>query len=419
MEVRVFVIDYYKRPLMPCSPATARRLLDAGKAKVWRRTPFTIKLNYVPKTRYMQTTTVGLDTGSSEVGSAVVDENNKVLYMSQITIRNDISKKMDQRRSYRRTRRNRKTRYRPARWRNRKNSIKKDRFSPTMLHKFDAHLKELDFIASILPIHHIIIEGGQFDPHALKDPSVLKNKWKYQRGELYGFENVKSFVRERDDHKCQHCKGKTKDSKLEVHHIVPRSKQGSDEPSNLITLCKTCHDKVHLGEINLKKNGRVKSQRKHATQMNSIRIQLLRRVPEAEETFGYITKVDRIEMGLPKTHYYDAVAIASRGEKVNFVTDKVLRKRCVSKGDYKQTKGIRSHQKMPTGKIHGFRKFDKVLHRGNVYFIKGKMSTGYAFLMDIDNSTKLFTNPIMPKFSNMLRLEARKSWFMIEQDRAV
>ena len=424
----VYVINYDGKPLMPRKPVVARLLLKDGKAKCIRRTPFTIKLLY-QATDYIQDLTLGIDTGSSKIGSAVVNDENEVFYMSEIEIRNDISDKMDKRAKYRRTRRNRKTRYRKPRFDNRKNSIKKDRFSPTMTSKINSHLKEIEFVKSIMPIKNIIIETATFDPHALKNPAVLNNKWLYQKGTNYGFANTKAYVLSRDKYICQYCKGKSKDSRLEVHHIVFRKNGGSDDAENLITLCKTCHNSLHKGGIKLKKNGKIKGQLKHTTQMNSIRQQLLRQLPNAKETFGFITKEYRQLMGLPKEHYYDAVAIACLNNiedigliDVSFKTEKVVLKKCIPKGDYQQTKGVRSHQKIPTGKIEGFRKFDKVRYIGNEYFIKGRMSTGYAILMGIDGEKIDFSNAPRgmktPKISNMQRINARKSWIICEQNRA-
>jgi hypothetical protein len=405
----VYVVSHDGKPLMPCTNVIARLLLKQGKAKVLKRTPFTIKLLHQTETTYTQTLTHGVDTGSSNIGSAVLDDRNNVVYMSQIEIRNDINDKMKQRSKYRRNRRNRKTRYRKARWNNRKNSIKKDRFSPTMTSKINSHLKEIDFVRSILPISKTILETGNFDPHALKNPALLKNKWLYQKGVNYGYANNKSYILARDNYTCHCCKGKSKDSKLEVHHIVFRSQGGSDEHDNLITLCKTCHDKLHKGEIKLNLMGKLKGQLKYATQMNIIRIQLLKKI-EAEETFGFITKEHRQLSGLEKTHYNDAVIIAAQDNKVTFKTINVLLKKCVSDGDYQQTKGVRSEQRIPTGKINGFRKFDKVLYLGKEYFIKGRMSTGYAILMNIQGDI-IKMKPI-PKLDKMKRIGARKSWIM-------
>lgn len=410
----VYVISTENKALMPCGPAIARLLLKQGKAKCIKRSPFTIKLLY-EATEYTQELTLGVDTGSSKIGSAVVNNSGEVVYVSEVEIRNDIADKMTQRSKYRRNRRNRKTRYRKPRWLNRKNSIKKDRFSPTMISKIDNHMKEINFIKSILPITKIIIETATFDPHALKNPSILKNKWLYQKGINYGFANTKAFVLDRDKYTCQHCKGKKKNNRLEVHHIIFRRNGGSDEQENLITLCKTCHDGLHKGDIELK-GGKVKGQLKHATQMNSIRVQLLRLLPQAEETFGFITKEHRQIVGLPKEHYMDAVAIASQGNDVRFKTGTIIFKKCIAKGDYQQTKGVRSQQRIPTGKIQGFRKFDKVKYLGNEYFIKGRMSTGYGILMDIEGNKIDFSEAPKgmktPKMANMTRVSGRKSWII-------
>ena len=407
----VFVLSKDNTPLMPCLPVVARLLLKQGKAKCVTRTPFVIKL-VNETTGYVQGVTFGLDTASSIMGGAAVHENGDVLYLSQVEVRNDIAPKMKARSGNRRNRRNQKTRYRKVRWLHRGNSMKTERFSPTMRSKFDTHLKEVAFVKSILPISRIILETGTFDPHALKNPEVLQNKSLYQKGVNYGFANTKAYVLYRDGHICQYCKGKTKDKRVEVHHIIYRNNGGSDEESNLTTLCKTDHDALHKGKIALK-GGKKRGQLSHATQMNSIRVQLLRALPAAEETFGFITKEHRQLIGLPKEHYFDAAAIASQGNPVNFRTTTVLHKKSISDGDYQQTKGVRSEQRIPTGKIHGFRKFDKVKYSGNEYFIKGRMSTGYAILMNISgNKTDL--KPI-PKFDRMERISARKSWIISQK----
>lgn len=194
----VFVRNINNEPLMPCSNVIARLLLKQKKAKCIKRTPFTIKLNY-KTTSYVQELTLGVDTGSGKIGSAVVNKSNDVIYLSEIEIRNDIADKMTRRNKYRRNRRSRKTRHRKARWLNRKNSIKKHRFSPTMVSKINSHLKEINFVKSILPIAKIILETATFDPHALKNPEVLNNKWLYQKGINYGFANTKAYVLSRDN----------------------------------------------------------------------------------------------------------------------------------------------------------------------------------------------------------------------------
>jgi hypothetical protein len=401
----VYVLNKEGKPLMACKPVIGRLLVTQGKARVKSITPFVIVLNY-ETTNYVQKLTFGVDTGSDVIGCAVVNDQTKdVVYLNETKIRNDISKKLKQRSKYRRNRRNRKTRYRKARFLNRRNSTKTGRFSPTMVSKINSHLREINSVYSILPVTKLILETATFDTTALTNPAVLTNKWLYQKGLNYGFANTKAYVLDRDSYTCQSCSAKK--VRLEVHHIIFKSNGGSDEAANLITLCKDCHDKIHHNQLVLRKKGIVKKQTKHATQMNSIRKQLLKLLPNAEETFGFITKEHRQLMGLPKGHCFDAVAIASGGCDVNFNDTKLLLKKHITSGDYQQTKGVRSEQKLPTGKIQGFRKFDKVKFKGTTYFIKGKMSTGYAFLMNISGET-IALKP-MAKFSQLKRITARKS----------
>ena len=408
----VYVISQDGKPLMPCSNVIARLLLKQGKAKVKRREPFTIKLT-CETTNYTQDLTLGVDTGSGTIGTAVSKNNGDIVYMAEIAVRNDITDKMTQRAKYRRNRRNRKTRYRKARWLNRANSIRNNRFSPTMQSKLHSHVKEIEYIKSILPVTEMVFETNQFDTHLLKNPMLASEKvkhWGYQKGTNYGFEDTKAFVLNRDKYTCQCCKGKHKDNKLEVHHIIFRSQGGSDGESNLITLCHTCHKNLHSGKINPKLRGKVKGNLKYATQMNSIRKQLLRLYPNTIETFGYITKSNRLNLRVDKKHYYDACTIATQGNAF-YIKSNLYKKKCVSDGDFQKTKGVRSEQCITTGKICGFRKFDKVKYFGKKCFIKGRMSTGYAILMDIDGDKIDFSampkGYKTPKLFNCKRITAR------------
>lgn len=402
---------------MPCSNVVARLLLKHGRAKVKRREPFTIRLTH-ETTEYTQDLTLGVDTGSGTFGTAVARGNGDVVYMSEVTVRNDIHDRMLQRAKYRRNRRNRKTRYRKARWLNRRNSIRKDRFAPTVRSKIYSHAKEIAYIRSILPVKAMVLETGQFDPHLMKDPGLAGTKrrhWGYQKGPNYGFENTRAMVLCRDGHTCRNCRGKHKDSRLEVHHIIYRSNGGSDDGSNLITLCHTCHKAVHDGKLVLKDPGSKKGTLNYATQMNVIRSQLIRMFPEAVETFGYVTTANRQMLGVEKEHFLDAAVIATGGSAFS-VRSLLYRKRCVASGDFQKTKGIRSEQPIVTGKIRGFRKFDKVRYLGKEYFIKGRMSSGYAILMDMDGTKADFSampkGRKTPKLSEFRRISARGSWMI-------
>ena len=412
----VYVLDINNRPLMPTKRfGKVRRMLRDGKAKVIHREPFTIKLLYEPETNVIQEVTLGVDTGSDKVGTAAI-ANDTVVYASEVQIRNDISKKMDTRRANRRNRRSRKTRYRKPRFLNRGNSTKKDRFSPTMTSKINSHIREIEFIKSILPVSILVLETGTFDPHLLKmqeEGKPFNRHWGYQKGPNYGFGNSKAACLNRDNYTCQCCK--TKKGTLHAHHIVYRRNGGTDTLDNLITLCEECHKKLHRGELQTfesKLKGKKKGTLKHATQMNSIRKQLLRHYPDAIETFGFITKENRQLLNLPKSHVIDACVIASQGNSFDWSLW-YFKKKHVSKGDYQLCKGSRGEKRLPTGKIQGFRKFDKVEYFDQSCFIKGRMSSGFATLMDI-NSNKVDFSYMprgykTPKLSNLMRLSARST----------
>jgi hypothetical protein len=270
-------------------------------------------------------------------------------------------------------------------------------------------------ILRLLPIHSIVVETAKFDIHALTDPSVVqKGGLSYQRGLQFGFENMKCYVRARDGYKCQKCK--KRDTRLEVHHIIPKEAKGTDIPNNLITLCADCHKKVHAGEIKSPKIGQ-ESVTRHATHVNIVSSNLLNWLKtlgiDVKTTVGSFTKASRLWYNIEKSHCNDAVLISlapsiEEGNDINieYSTIDVIRERCASKGDYQQTKGKRSQQKIPTGKIMGFRKFDKVKDGDIVAFIKGRMSSGHFVLMDIFG--KKLPGPTV-KAKTLKRISARRS----------
>ena len=411
----VYVLKQNGQPFMPTERfGKVRRLLKEKKAKVVRREPFTIRLLYEPETDVVQECYCGVDTGSKHIGVAVVG-NDKVLYQSQTELRDDIKKKMNRRRSSRRSRRNRKTRYRKQRFLNRRNSIRKDRLPPSVKHKVQAHINEIEFCKKILPVsdENIILEVSQFDTALMKNPNLINErirKWGYQKGFNYGYSSRREAVLYRDNYTCQCC-GK-KNCRLEVHHIKFRRNGGTDDEENLITLCEDCHKGVHAGTVVLNKKPKKSKGLKHATHMSIIRSQLLKKYPDAIETFGFVTSENRNRLKLKKDHYIDACVIASGGLDFKEL-DVIYRKRRVSKGDYKLTQGVRGEQKLPTGKIKGFKKFDKVKYLGEEYFIKSRKSVGYTILMDIFGNEVDFSfvprgNKI-PKLSNCRRISARRS----------
>jgi hypothetical protein len=394
----VYVLSKEGKPLIPTVPAIARLILKEKKAKVFKKMPFTIKM-LVDTTEYTQEVVAGMDTGSKTIGSAAIT-NGKVVYQAEIKLRNDVSKKMQQRKMYRRTRRSRKTRYRKARWLNRASSRKEGRLSPSIRSKIDSHLKEKDFIESILPVTKWKVELASFDIHKITNPNVEGKD--YQEGVQKDYYNVKAYILDRDGYQCQKCK--TKKDKLHVHHIVFRSKGGTDTPSNLITLCEGCHDKLHQGLFEIKGS---KSKTKHATEMGIIKSQLKKRFGVFEETYGYETKFKREQiLGISKTHYNDAVAICyNEGEQFTKNSNIVYLKRSVPKGDYQQTRGKRSEIKIPTRKLFGFRKFDLIKTSKETGFVKGKRVTGFFVISDINGN--IISEPSVKK--NCKRITARNT----------
>ena len=280
-------------------------LLRHGKAHVISRVPFVVQLDY-DNTTYTQEVSLGIDAGSKHVGVSASSEK-KELFAAQVELRNDVTKLLSTRRELRRTRRYRKTRYRKARFDNRK---KKDCWlAPSIEQKVESHLKVIRLAHKLLPITKTTIEVAQFDAQKIKNPDIKGEE--YQQGEQMGFWNVREYVLARDGHKCVHCKGKSKDPILNVHHLESR-KVGGNSPSNLVTLCETCHKAYHRGEFDLKiKRG---SSLRDAAVMNIMRWAIYERAKAEFQntylTYGYITKHTRIGSGIAKTHAADAFCIA-------------------------------------------------------------------------------------------------------------
>ena len=408
----VYVLKQNGQPFMPTERfGKVRRLLKEGKAKVVRREPFTIRLLYEPETDVVQECYCGVDTGSKHIGVAVVG-NDRVLYQSQTELRSDIKKKMDARRASRRSRRNRKTRYRKKRFLNRRNSIKKDRLPPSVKHKVQAHIDEIEFCKKILPVSDLILEVSQFDTALMKNPSLMNEKirhWGYQKGFNYGYSSRREVILHRDNYTCQCC-GK-KNCRLEVHHIKFRCDGGTDDEENLITLCEDCHKGVHTGTVELNKKPKKSKGLKHAAHMSIIRSQLLKEYPDAIETFGFVTAENRNHLKLKKDHYIDACVIASGGLEFKEL-DMVYKKRRISNQSRILTKGIRGEIKLPTGKIHGFRRHDKVKYLGEICFIKSRRVGGNFTLMDIDSNSLDFRDmggKQNPSYRYIKRIKAGRS----------
>lgn len=375
----VYVLDVDGKPLMPTTRhGKVRRLLKEGKAKVVKRCPFTIQLLY-DSTRYVQEINLGIDAGSKHIGVSATTKE-KVLYEADVELRNDIVDLISTRRECRRTRRNRKTRYRKARFNNRVSTKKNGWLAPSVKQKIQTHLTVINNVYKILPVKNLTVETASFNIQKIKNPDISGEE--YQQGEQLNFWNVREYVLFRDGHTCQCCKGKSKDKILNVHHIESR-KAGGNAPNNLITLCETCHKGYHNGTVKLPKSIHRGMSFRDATFMNTMRKTLLSELrktyPNVKETYGYVTKNTRITHNLPKDHYVDARCISGNPDAKPLGYYFYQRKiRCHNRKLHKinfSKGGIRKIDKM-NYTVKGFRLFDKVVYNGNEYFVFARRKSG-------------------------------------------
>jgi len=379
----VYVLNKYGQPLMPCKPQKARKLLQQEKAKVVQRTPFTIQLQY-GSSGYKQPVSLGVDAGTKHIGLSATTEH-QVLFEGEVRLRTDIQELLATRRALRSARRSRKTRYRQPRFLNRKKN--KGWLAPSVQNKVDMHTKMIAKAHKLLPITHVTIEVAQFDIQKIKNPAISGDL--YQKGDQLGFWNVREYVFFRDKHVCQHCKGKTKDKILNVHHIESR-RIGGDGPDNLLTLCETCHYKIHQeGKEHL--FTRKSASFRDASQMTVMRWFIHRQVkepyPHVQLTYGFQTKNTRILHGLEKSHTVDARCISGNPLAVSSnnsylfrqvrKNNRQLHKMTIAKGGYRKANKAERF-------VKAFQLFDKVLFEGIECIVFGRRKTGYFDLRTID-----------------------------------
>ena len=403
---KVYVLNNNGHPLMPCDLGKARRLLREGRARVKRRTPFTIQLLY-RSSGYKQPIILGVDAGSKTVGLSASTQKEE-LFAAEMFPRNDIVNKLSTRREFRHSRRNRKTRYRKARFNNRVRSKHKGWLAPSVEVKIQEHITAIKRICNLLPVSKVIFETAEFDLQLLKATMTgepIPEGKDYQHGEMYGHYNVRQYVLWRDGYTCQCCGAhgsKKKEVKLHVHHLESR-KTGGNAPNNLITLCEACHKAYHNGIIEFKKKRSRRSTR-DAAFMGIMRKTLISRLCNelkipVIETKGYITKATREKLlVLPKSHTNDALAIAQgrQGFNCSYLPsvkqqDKIytirpvrhhnrqLHKATILKGGYRKANQAPKY-------VFGFRLFDKVRWNGQDAFIKGRRSSGNFAIQKIDGT---------------------------------
>lgn len=305
----VYVLNMDNKPLMPNNRyAKIRKLLKSlksKKAKVVNTNPFTVKLLYNTGD-YIQPITLGIDSGYLNIGFSAITKE-KELISGEVKLLQGMKERLKERSMYRKQRRNR-LRYRNPRFDNRRRSEKW--LAPSIQHKLDSHIKFIDKIKKLIPVSEIVIEVANFDIQKIKNPSI--SGIEYQEGEQKDFFNLREYILHRDNHKCTNpnCKNKSKNPVLEVHHLAYYKGDRSNRPGNLTTLCNKCHvPKNHLKKGFLYGwSSKVKSF-KDSTFMSIVRWRLTN-ILGSKSTYGYITKSNRISLGLEKTHYNDAFCIA-------------------------------------------------------------------------------------------------------------
>lgn len=314
------------RPLMPCTGKRARLLLERGRARVYRRMPFTLQLKDRSQDDCdLQPLQLKIDPGSRGTGLAVarVDPAGAlvVVHLYEVEHRGlKIRDKLRSRAMLRRGRRQRKTRYRLARFDNR--TKPEGWLPPSLMHRVHTTMTWVKRLQAQYPISMIGVESVKFDMHKLRHPEIYGVE--YQHGELYKSE-IKEYLLEKWGRKCAYC-DETKVSRFEVDHGTPRSRGGADSVGNFVLSCHTCnhdrkknqtvqeflaHDPVRRDHI----LRMLKAPLNDAAAVNTTRNRL---IAELETTnlpifsgTGAQTKYNRITHGVPKSHALDALCIGT------------------------------------------------------------------------------------------------------------
>ncbi|GJL52939.1 MAG: hypothetical protein NPIRA02_00710 [Nitrospirales bacterium] len=322
---RVFVLSHTRLPLMPCSPARARRLLKAKRAGVFRRHPFAIILKD-RTSGVTQPISLQLDPGSRTTGMALLGEfraqGRVVLWAGELHHRGQqVQRKLLARRTVRRHRRFRKTRYRAPRFLNRR--ISEGWLPPSLKSRIDNVLNWTRKIRNRLPVTSIVMELVRFDTQKLLTPEIAGVE--YQHGELFGYE-VREYLLEKWNRTCAYCQ-KT-NVPLEIEHLIPRSRGGSDRVGNLTVACTKCNQRKgqqtasEFAYPQLMKQAR--QPLKDAAAVNSTRWALYRQLQSIGLPIslgsGGRTEYNRTLQGYPKAHWIDAACIGVNGSRVHLVS---------------------------------------------------------------------------------------------------
>ena len=310
------------------SHAKARILLKNRLAVVHKIYPFTIRLKDNSAVLKDRSYTVKIDPGARTTGVAIVDNKDSVVMLAELEHRGHVIKRnMDSRRAVRRHRRNRKTRYRPARFLNR--TKPKGWLAPSVKSRADNVVNFIKKYKKLLNIDKVMIEHVSFDVAQMTAGTNLIGT-AYQQGPLYDT-NLREFVFNKTNGQCSYCGAQAE----EIDHIVPRAKGGTNSTHNLTPACRACNKKK--SNLSLKEFGKKvgkdfgklepKKLPKDAAIVQSARNYMVKEITRlvADTTLhdAWLTKYNRDQLGLPKQHYYDALSVGNV-ENYKFLTDKIL-----------------------------------------------------------------------------------------------
>lgn len=408
----VFVIDKHKNPIMPCTEKRARLLLKRRRAVIHKMIPFTIRIkDLLVKECGIQNLRVKIDPGSKQTGLALLNNKKKkanVLYLAEIHHRTDIKKKILYRKNVRKSRKYRKTPYREPRFLNRKN--RSGCISPSIKARIDQIKNVLLSLSSIVPIKFISVE-------------FVKFKIKKHTNKI--FKTKEDLIRKYGK-SCTYCN--KKDINLEIDHIIPRSRGGSNRLDNLTLACRKCN--IHKGNKTAKEFGYANvhdNLQKSLVDESFMNISrkylntvLNKFVSFIDYADGRRTRIQRIDRRFPKTHYFDALC-SGRCTAKQFIlkTSYVNIWKAQGRGSRKMSNinkygfpiGCKDRKKS----YFGFSTGDIV--RANI--LKGKYSgkyTGRVLIrktgqFDIKNSSG---NRIVQgvSYKNMIQLQRNNGWFL-------
>ena len=325
----VFVLDTTKKPMTPCSTARARQLLRDKKAAVWRRVPFTIILKVAMPDAIVKPLTIKIDPGSKETGLVLVDKDNRVMFAAELTHRgSEIKASLLSRRSLRSGRRSRNTRYRAVRFNNR--ARVKGWLPPSLDHRIQTTMTWVNRFQRWASIEGIAVERVKFDMQHMTNPDISGAE--YQQGTLAGY-TVREYLLEKWGRHCVYC---DKDKvPLQVEHVIPKAKRGSNNISNLTISCGPCNkDKgvLDVADFLAKKPlvlkrilAQLKKPLSDAAAVNATRnklfVSLLNTGLPVETGTGAQTKFNRIRLDYPKAHWIDAACVGESGATVTLNPD--------------------------------------------------------------------------------------------------